>query len=1353
MKKLFMGMALLLFMLMPLVSVQVANAEPGDLVLKMGAGYQLKYPSGVGVDGNGNVYVFGSTILKFDNSGNFLTSWESSGSNGGAVDSSGNVYAIDTYNNRIEKFDSTGKILAAWGSFGSGNGQFYNPMGVAVDKIGNVYVADSSNHRIQKFDSSGHFIASWGALGTGNGQFYSPSGVAADGNGNIYVADTSNNRIQKFDNAGKFLAAWGGIGSANGQFYSPSNLACDSSGNVYVIDNSRIQKFDSSGNFITTWGSYGDPKGFSYPSGVAVDPLGKVYVADSNDNNVRIFDSGGTYLDSWESPGSAPGEFNSPSAVAVDTNGNIYVVESDNHRLQKFDSNGAFLATWGSYGSLEGQFMYPSGVAIDASGNVYVADSGNYRIQKFDSQGNFITTWGGYGQGAGLFESLNDVAVDFNGNVYTAGFYDPVQKFSSTGTFLQLFEYVSNEPRAYMNPVGVAVDRSGNVYVSDFYNYRILKFDSAGNMTGRGVDLFWETPGSIAIDGSGNLYLVASDAQGRGAFVQVFDSAGALKGVLADVGGFLDSWNHFSIAVDALGTKVYVADSLRNSVAGFEGYGSPISQSIGINCGGPAFTDSTGQAFGGDAFYTGGYTNSTTLAIPGTVDDKLFQSWRYGNISYNIPLNNGNYSVTMKFSDWYSAVGKRIFDVKLEGVTVLSNFDIFARAGYLNPYDVVLPVTVTDGVLNIQFINKIDNAKINAILIKPAAATINYTISASAGTGGSISPTGSVSVSAGNHQSFTITPNTGYTINDLKVDGVSVGAPTSYSFTNVTANHAIQASFAAVTASAAAAINCGGPAFTDSNGQLFVADSYYSGGYTNSTTLAIPGTVDDKLYQGWRYGNLNYNIPVSNGSYSVTLKFSDWYSAAGKRVFDVKMEGTTVLSNFDIFAKAGYLNAYDVTIPVTVSDGTLNIQFINKVDNAKINAIIVKFANNNPLPAPWLTQDIGSVGFTGNAGYLNNTFTLTGSGADIWGTSDSFRFVYQPLTGDGQIIARVSSLQNTNAWAKSGVMIRETLAANSAHALVDIMQASGSEFARRLSAGATTSTSTLSNIAVPYWVRLIRSGNVFSGYVSADGLTWFPSGTATINMSSSVYIGLAVTSHDNKLLCTAKLDGVSVTKGNSNFTISASAGISGTISPSGAVSVPSGTSQSFQITPNTGYSVANVKVDGVSVGPLTDYVFSNVTADHTIEVSFVANIAKTVAAVNCGGPAFTDSTGQFFTADTYYSGGYTNSTTSAIPNTVEDKLYQNWRYGNVTYNIPVANGNYNVILKFSDWYSTVGKRVFDVKMEGTTVLSNFDIVAKAGYLNAYDVTTPVTVTDGTLNIQFINKVDNAKINAIVVKTR
>jgi len=224
-----------------------------------------------------------------------------------------------------------------------------------------------------------------------------------------------------------------------------------------------------------------------------------------------------------------------------------------------------------------------------------------------------------------------------------------------------------------------------------------------------------------------------------------------------------------------------------------------------------------------------------------------------------------------------------------------------------------------------------------------------FTITASAGTNGSISPQGAVSVNPGASQTFTITPGTGYQIADVKADGISVGVVGAYTFGNVRANHAIEAIFSPVPSNnptpgtVVLAVNAGGKQYTDKAGIIYQADKYYSGGRIHRTTKAIGGTGDGPLYQTERFGNFDYAIPVANGNYTVTLKFAELYwSSSGKRIFDVSIEGKWVISNLDIFAKVGKCWAYDVSIPVTVTDGKLNITFRSDGNYAKVNALLVR---------------------------------------------------------------------------------------------------------------------------------------------------------------------------------------------------------------------------------------------------------------------------------------------------------------------------------------------------------------------------------------------------------------------------
>jgi glucuronoarabinoxylan endo-1,4-beta-xylanase len=179
------------------------------------------------------------------------------------------------------------------------------------------------------------------------------------------------------------------------------------------------------------------------------------------------------------------------------------------------------------------------------------------------------------------------------------------------------------------------------------------------------------------------------------------------------------------------------------------------------------------------------------------------------------------------------------------------------------------------------------------------------------------------------------------------------------------------------------------------------------------------------------------------------------------------------------------------------------------------------------LPAPWLDRDIGSVGQTGGASYSNTIATVTGSGADIWGNADAFHYAHFMATNDCTIIARVTSVENTDAWAKAGVMIRATLAAGSPHAMMVVTPGNGASFQWRSTTGGTMSQSQSGGVSAPYWVKLVRSGNTFRGYASPDGGAWTQVGSAqTISMAGVVYVGLPVTAHDNADLCTATFDNI-----------------------------------------------------------------------------------------------------------------------------------------------------------------------------------------------------------------------------------
>ena len=185
------------------------------------------------------------------------------------------------------------------------------------------------------------------------------------------------------------------------------------------------------------------------------------------------------------------------------------------------------------------------------------------------------------------------------------------------------------------------------------------------------------------------------------------------------------------------------------------------------------------------------------------------------------------------------------------------------------------------------------------------------------------------------------------------------------------------------------------------------------------------------------------------------------------------------------------------------------------------------------LPAGWSHADIGSTGAAGGASAAGGTFTVTGAGADVWGTADALHYAYRTLTGDGTIVARVTTIENVHAWTKTGVMIRNSLAPSSAQAfmLVAASPLKGVPFQRRKADGGTSTSSPGSQSTAPRWVKLVRTGNVITGYESADGVAWSMVGSDTFAMGPTVLIGLGVSSHVTGVNATATFDNVTVTGG------------------------------------------------------------------------------------------------------------------------------------------------------------------------------------------------------------------------------
>jgi len=254
------------------------------------------------------------------------------GANGMSIDSKGNIYACNTYENQIQIFDSEGKFISSFGSEGSENGQFKDPWGIAINSKGNIIVSDQNNHRIQIFESYRRFISKFGSKGKENGQFDSPKGICVDKrNNNIYICDSGNHRIQIFDSEGKFISTFGSKGKRNGQFVDPNGIAINSKGNIIVCEfyNHRIQIFDSKGKFISTFGSEGHGNGQFYHSwGLCVDKNDNLLVCDYFNHRIQILDSNGKYMTHFR--------ILKPGSIAIDFKTQNLIVSGDDHKALMF---------------------------------------------------------------------------------------------------------------------------------------------------------------------------------------------------------------------------------------------------------------------------------------------------------------------------------------------------------------------------------------------------------------------------------------------------------------------------------------------------------------------------------------------------------------------------------------------------------------------------------------------------------------------------------------------------------------------------------------------------------------------------------------------------------------------------------------------------------------------------------------------------------------------------------------------------------------------------------------------------------------------------------------------------------
>jgi alpha-L-fucosidase len=264
------------------------------------------------------------------------------------------------------------------------------------------------------------------------------------------------------------------------------------------------------------------------------------------------------------------------------------------------------------------------------------------------------------------------------------------------------------------------------------------------------------------------------------------------------------------------------------------------------------------------------------------------------------------------------------------------------------------------------------------------------------------------------------------------------------------------------------------------------------------------------------------NVIALPGTNQISLS---WYCPSATATFNVKRSLTHGGPYTPIATNVTALVFNDTN----VSPGTLYFYVVTAVDAAgeSVKSSEASAALSGAPSSSWLTEDVGDVGAAGSFNLSGSVFTIQGSGADIWNSADEFRYVFQAVTGDCSITARVLNMQNTTGWAKAGAMIRETLDGSSQYVINFMSPANGTALQERAGTGGSASgVSNNTGLSAPYWVRLVRSGNTFTSFVSPDGTSWTQTGTTVVGMNSSVYVGLAVCSHNDGILCQAQFDNV-----------------------------------------------------------------------------------------------------------------------------------------------------------------------------------------------------------------------------------
>jgi DNA-binding beta-propeller fold protein YncE len=554
------------------------------------AGHAGMYPSGLDVDGTGNVYVADTgddQIQKFNASGDLLWVTGTRGAKApGRFENprdvavqGGKVFVADTGYNRVQVLNaSDGSVSSVWSA------KFVTIMGISggVDGSGNpvILASESGTHTIRVYSPSGDLIRSVGSgPGSGPGQLNGVRDAATDADGKIYAADFANSRVVVFGPGGAPLGAWGVNGTGPQHLKRPYGVDLDVQGNVYVADsNNYIHKFTSSGGFLAAYGAPGDGVGrFQMLRRVALGPgsTPTVFGADLWTYKIETFNSAGTQIGQLGGRGPADGFFNEPYGLAVDSQ-HIFVVDMVNQRMQRFSSSApyGFQLQWGGRGWGEGNpgFNWARDAAIGSSGgsrSVWVADTKNNRFTEFWPDGTATgRNFGGSGSAIGQFNWPHAVDAIGSDLVLVNTKNNRVERWDPSGPGV-VWATGSAGGTSLAGPKDVAVS-NGEVFAVDTVNRRVVVLAGSNGAFLRqfGGSNLHQAEG-IAVEPNGDVWVADTNANR----LLEFSPNGSLTQAFGSLGSGNTTFNkpaHLEILTTSSDVFLFVVDSWNDRVQVFD---------------------------------------------------------------------------------------------------------------------------------------------------------------------------------------------------------------------------------------------------------------------------------------------------------------------------------------------------------------------------------------------------------------------------------------------------------------------------------------------------------------------------------------------------------------------------------------------------------------------------------------------------------------------------------------------------------------------------------------------------------------------------------------------------------------